>query len=130
MRPAGRLRCASDFLLDECGCLTRPDVHLHAQRGERPGRIATDCSRLAADQVRDLDVAESLVIAERQYGALPRGQLAQLGEQSVTFGVAEGVIGSTAMIYVRGGARGNQPPFAATPAQELIEDHLADVVLR
>ncbi len=34
------------------------------------------------------------------------------------------------MIHVRTGSRWDQPPFAATPGQELIEDHLPDVILR
>jgi hypothetical protein len=34
------------------------------------------------------------------------------------------------VIHVRTGSRWDQPPFPATPGQELIEDHLPDVVLR
>jgi hypothetical protein len=53
--------------------------YLDAQRGQRPGRVAADGAWRAAKHLRDLGIGEPFVVAEYQHGALPPGQLPELG---------------------------------------------------
>jgi len=84
-----------------------------AQGREGPGRVAADSSRRAAEGFRDLAVGKTLVVPKDEHGALPPGQLAELGEEGIALGVSDSVVRGEAVINVLRCAAREQPPGAA-----------------
>jgi hypothetical protein len=71
-------------------------IEIHAQAINRnhttpAGYVAEAQPWRAAKHLRDLGIGEPFVVAEHQDGALPPGQLPELGQEGGTLCVSEGV---------------------------------------